>query len=101
MDRAEPFEVEVVHATPGRQRLVRVRVEPPCTVERAVRDSGILDEFPGLEFRPGQVGIFGEIVDPARLVAPEDRIELYRPLAVDPKESRRRRASASPRRRQR
>lgn len=44
------------------------------------------------------VGIHGEICGRDRVVEDGDRIELYRPLAVDPKESRRKRAREARRR---
>jgi len=97
MATSATFEVEVAHATPERQHVVRLAVDAPCTVERAVRESGVLDLFPGLELRPGQVGVFGEVVAPGHLLEAGDRVELYRPLAQDPKEARRARARAQAR----
>lgn len=38
------------------------------------------------------VGIFGEVCARDRLLEPGDRVELYRPLRVDPKSARRARA---------
>jgi putative ubiquitin-RnfH superfamily antitoxin RatB of RatAB toxin-antitoxin module len=43
-------------------------------------------------WRLATVGIFGRICDRSFLLAEGDRVEIYRPLAVDPKESRRERA---------
>ena len=45
--------------------------------------------------RPGRIGIFGKVVDPGTRLADGDRVEIYRPLALDPKEARRRRARKS------
>ncbi len=39
------------------------------------------------------IGIFGKLVSLDTLVMPGDRIEVYRPLLIDPKEARRNRAS--------
>ena len=94
-----PIEVEVAHATPERQRLVRLTVQAPCTAERAVRESGILEEFPGLRVEKGRLGLFGELVEPDHLLEAGDRVELYRALARDPKEARRARARAQAARR--
>lgn len=41
---------------------------------------------------PLRVGIFSRKVEPSQPVADGDRIELYRPLQLDPMEARRRRA---------
>ena len=89
-----PIEVEVAHATPERQRVVRLTVQAPCTAERAVRESGILAEFSGLEVVRGRLGVFGELVEPDHLLEHGDRVELYRPLVRDPKTARRERARA-------
>lgn len=43
---------------------------------------------------PAAVAVFGEAVDADRPLADGDRIELLRPLLLDPKEARRRRAAA-------
>ena len=39
------------------------------------------------------VGIFSKAVNPDTQVMPGDRLEIYRPLLIDPKEARRNRAS--------
>lgn len=41
---------------------------------------------------PQRIGIFARKVEPNRPVVEGDRIELYRPLQLDPMEARRRRA---------
>jgi len=38
------------------------------------------------------VGIFGKVVEEDAPLTDGDRVEIYRPLAADPKEARRRRA---------
>jgi len=43
---------------------------------------------------PAAVAVFGETVEVDRLLADGDRVELLRPLLLDPKEARRRRAAA-------
>ena len=83
--------VEVVYADPQRQ-LVRVATLPAgATVDEAVRISGIRDALPA-DFEPTLIGIFGRIVTAAALLSDGDRVELYRPLKIDPKQARRRRA---------
>lgn len=48
--------------------------------------------------RAGSVGIYGERVTPETRLADGDRVEVYRPLRLDPKEARRRRATSRRRR---
>ncbi|HEX7915095.1 RnfH family protein [Rudaea sp.] len=83
--------VEVVYAELQRQ-IVRVATLPPgATVGEAIRLSGIRDALPA-DFEPTSIGIFGRMVVPAALLSDGDRVELYRPLKIDPKQARRRRA---------
>lgn len=54
------------------------------------------------DLRVNAFGIFGQQVPLDHPLADGDRVEIYRPLAMDPKEARRRRAKSersSPRRR--
>ena len=60
------------------------------TVADAIHSSKILEKYP--ELLDFSVGIFSKIVAREALVNPGDRIELYRPLLIDPKEKRRMRA---------
>ncbi len=93
MASAEPVTVEVVFAE--RRRAVRrqVRVPRGSTVREVVVASGILTEIGGTpEAHP--VGIFGRRVGLDTSVVDGDRVELYRPLVVDPKQARRRLADA-------
>ena len=84
--------VEVVYATPERQGLVELGVEPGCTVAEAIERSGLRDEFPDMIVDPAAIGIFSRKVLLDHALTDGDRVEIYRPLIADPKESRRRRA---------
>ena len=86
---------EVADARPGRQRLIELWVEHGCTALEAVRRSGIADEFPEIDPSGADMGIFSNPLDgrvlpePAEYVLRErDRVEIYRPLLMDPKEAR-------------
>lgn len=102
MNSDECIDVEVVFALPNRQRLIGLSVTPGTTALAAVKQSGILDEFPEINVDIVSMGVFSRLLDgksaplPANyLLAPRDRVELYRPLLIDPKEERRRRAERS------
>jgi hypothetical protein len=47
----------------------------------------------GFSARGLKTGIFGALAGPETLLKDGDRVEIYRPLAIDPKEARRRRAA--------
>ena len=89
---AEPITVVVVYATPGQQEVVTLQLASGCSVEQALLASG-LPERHGERELDGRVGIFGKPVGMETPLSDGDRIEIYRPLRVDPRESRRRRAA--------
>ena len=60
-----------------------VNLPTGATVRDALAASG---------FEGRAVGIFGKRVDLDHRLADGDRVEIYRPLAMDPKEARRQRA---------
>ena len=84
--------IEVVYALPGVQRLVQVELDSPGTARDAVTASGMALEFPEIDPENLTVGIFGRKSKPDSALCDGDRVEIYRALIADPKESRRRRA---------
>lgn len=88
----ETFRVEVTYALPERQWLLAVDLAPGATVADAIEASGIRERVAGLEVDPGRVGIFGKKVTLQQPLKRGDRVEIYRPLLIDPKEVRRARA---------
>lgn len=90
-----PLRVTVVHALPERQWLLAVALPAGCVVEDAIVASGITRSVPGLEVDARRVGVFGKPCDLRTPLRDGDRVELYRPLAIDPKEVRRKRAEAA------
>ncbi|GLQ92810.1 RnfH family protein [Dyella acidisoli] len=89
---ADRVAVEVVCATPERQVLRRVSLPVGSTAIQAVEQSGILQELPELAFDPSLLGVFSRRVAADELLKDGDRVEIYRPLTIDPKDARRRRA---------
>lgn len=90
----ETLAVEVAYALPDRQRILQIEVTPGTTALEAVRQSAIEQEFPGLAVDEGSaMGIFGQAVKATQVLENGDRVEIYRPLLIDPKEVRRARAA--------
>lgn len=83
--------VEVAYALRHRQALIAVEMEEGGTVEEAIRRSGVLTEFPGIDLPRAKVGLFGRRVALGALVRDGDRVEIYRPLVAEPKQARRER----------
>lgn len=84
--------VEVVYAGAGQPIRRRVELADGSTVMQAIVASGIATVLPGNAIDPAHLGIFARKVAPDGLVREGDRIEIYRPLVLDPMEARRRRA---------
>jgi putative ubiquitin-RnfH superfamily antitoxin RatB of RatAB toxin-antitoxin module len=85
--RIEAIRVEVIYALPGGAEVAALRLPPGATVRDALERAG------RLPLGAGKVGIFGRVAALDAKLADGDRVEIYRPLAIDPKEARRRRAA--------
>lgn len=86
------FNIEVAYATPERQKIIRCQVVAGTNLLDAAKQSGITDIFSDLDLDTADFGIWGK-VKPAKLAVEDgQRIEIYRQLLADPKESRRKRA---------
>ncbi|WP_040976553.1 RnfH family protein [Necropsobacter massiliensis] len=84
--------IEIAYAFPDHYYLKRFQLEAGTTVQTAILQSGVLQQFTEIDLRENKVGIFSR---PAKLTDPlqdGDRIEIYRPLLADPKDIRRKRA---------
>jgi putative ubiquitin-RnfH superfamily antitoxin RatB of RatAB toxin-antitoxin module len=84
------MKVEVVYARPERADAVSLSLPPGATLRDAVVASGLLERE--LDLKKQAFGIFGKRAALDHPLAEGDRVEIYRPLAMDPKEARRRRA---------
>jgi len=84
--------VTVVYALPDRQHVLQTEVAPGTTVGRAIMASGLLELEPALRDAELRAGVWNHRVALDAMVREGERIEVYRPLTVDPKEARRIRA---------
>lgn len=89
--------VEIVYATPERQECVHLELPAGTTAMAAVRASGLPERHPEIEPATARIGVFGRLAAPETVLADGDRVEIYRPLAVDPRLARRARALRRPR----
>lgn len=85
--------VEVAHALEGRQLILPVEAQPGITAAEAIEQSGILQEFTGIDLGKSRLGIFGKVSKADAVLQDGDRVEIYRPLIADPKEARKKRAA--------
>lgn len=84
--------IEVAFALPDRQVIKCLTVRAGTTARQAVALSGIEGEFKGFALSALPLGIFSEPVSDAQILRAGDRVEIYRPLLLDPKEIRKIRA---------
>lgn len=92
MAKDDMITVEVAYARPDTQVIIPLKVAPGTTLIEAIQLSGILDQFREINLEENRVGIFSKIAKPDTVLQEKDRVEIYRTLIADPKESRRRRA---------
>lgn len=79
----------VAYATPHRQIEIPLTVEASCTVALAIQRSGLLKQFPEIKLgRLAAVGVNSERAALDDLLQDGDRVEIYRPLQMDPKQAR-------------
>lgn len=85
--------IQVCYAQPDLQILRDLAVPANSTVQVAIERSGVLDDTPEIDLTTCRVGVFGKLKTLDTLLREHDRVEIYRPLIADPKESRRKRAA--------
>ncbi len=86
---AEMLRIELVYATGQRQELVELVVPAGRSVGQVIDASGFYRLFPDQGLDSADVGVWGRPVDRSYIVSDGDRIEIYRPLLMDPREARR------------
>src|SRR5690348_8780548 len=81
--------IEVAYAMPKKQVILSLEVKADSTLEEAIQQSGILEHFPELDLKQQTVGVFSQPKELSEKAEEGNRIEIYRPLTLDPKEARR------------
>lgn len=89
--------VEVAFALPTKQRLVALQVPQGTTARQSVALANLPQLFPELPedtFSKAPLGIFGKALrnPDTQTLRAGDRVEVYRPLQIDPKAARLERA---------
>ena len=84
--------VQVIFAERECERCTSVELDEGMTIADAIERAWRTAEFAGLNVAGMRVGIFGKPARPDTGLRDGDRVEIYRPLEVDPQQARRRRA---------
>ena len=89
------FDIEVVITAPGDARIVEMSVPAGTTVRQAIERVRHQQGMDGIEVNYHDVGIYSRKCNVDKLVSPGDRIEIYRPLVIEPKNRRKLKAKLS------
>jgi putative ubiquitin-RnfH superfamily antitoxin RatB of RatAB toxin-antitoxin module len=84
--------IEIVYAEQQRSIVKSLAVPQGALIADALSLAAIDEDFQGLDLANATVGIYGSVASRDRPLKEGDRIEIYRPLAEEPKLARRRRA---------
>lgn len=90
--REDVVQVSVVYALPDAVWERSIVVDADATLRGAIERSGVLETFPALRDHDLSAGVYGALRSLDDPLHDGDRIEIYRPLQVDPKDARRIRA---------
>ena len=89
-----PLQIEIAYAAEPQRVIVKALTLPPGSrVADALRLAALDSDFIGVDLANSPLGIFGRLTRTDHALQQGDRIEIYRPLAVDPKVARRERAN--------
>jgi putative ubiquitin-RnfH superfamily antitoxin RatB of RatAB toxin-antitoxin module len=83
--------ISVVYALHDRQTVRVLDVAEGTTLGEALERSGLLADFPEIDPLTAPVGVHGRIAARDTILHDGDRVEIYRPLNMEPKEARRKR----------
>ena len=87
-----PLRIEIAYAEPQRGIIKTLQLPAGSRVADALRLAALDPDFTGMDLANSPVGIFGRLIRTDEVLKAGDRIEIYRPLAADPKIARRARA---------
>ena len=83
------YDIEVCFGDVDSQVVLVFQVPAGTTVRNAVLESKLPVLFPSYDFSVLECGVYGQGVPDHHLIHAGDRVEVYRPLVLDPKARRR------------
>lgn len=84
--------LSVIYAPKAREaHEIKLLLNAPCSVLQALQQSGLLLRYPEIDNLDVLIGIWGQKTKLDQCLRDHDRVEIYRPLRVDPKVARRER----------
>lgn len=91
---SEMLRVEVVYALPERQWVLSIELSPGATVLEALQAAQRAADLPDVVSEPPQLAVWGRPVGSEHRLGDGDRLEVLRPLKIDPRSARRELAAA-------
>ncbi|WP_207063205.1 RnfH family protein [Motiliproteus sp. SC1-56] len=82
--------VSLVYADPEHPQWLDLELKQGSTLKEAIRHSGILHRCPTIDLKTHKTGVFGKLAHLDHRLNPGDRVEIYLPICVDPKQVKRR-----------
>jgi putative ubiquitin-RnfH superfamily antitoxin RatB of RatAB toxin-antitoxin module len=86
---AAPVRIEIVYAGPHRAIVKALSLAAGSRIADALRLAALDPAFSGVDLVNSPVGVFGKAAGHEYVLKEGDRVEIYRPLAADPKAARR------------
>ncbi|MDO8954410.1 MAG: RnfH family protein [Gammaproteobacteria bacterium] len=80
--------VEVVYARSSQQWLIPLQVPVGTTAIEAIRLSKIIELCPKIDLSHLKIGLFSKPITLDTVLHHQDRVEIYRPLLIDPMQKR-------------
>lgn len=84
------MKVEVTYLAPGKRFVTAIVLPEGATVAMAIEYSGVLRQFPEIDMDKQKVGVYGKVKPLNTVLGDGDRVEIYRPVTVDPATVKRR-----------
>ena len=82
--------ITVAYSSAARQLdVVELKLAQGATAALAIKRSGLLNKHTDIDLTVQKIGVWGQLCEPDQVLRDLDRVEIYRPLLVDPKEARR------------
>lgn len=82
--------IEIVYALTHEQWIKSIPYAEGITAIEAAERSGLMDDHPEIRSTPLVLGLFGDEIGHRHVLRDGDRVEICRPLSLDPREMRRR-----------
>ena len=89
MGTGEDLPIEVVAALPEEQVLISLSVSSGTTARESVQLADVRSKLPGLDITGCSLAVWGKPVPDDHVLKANDRVEVLRPLIIDPRDARR------------